>query len=80
MRLAEGGSLRVGYAASNGHPATMIGRILVERGELTKEAATMQTVRQWLRDQAWQSVPYAHWELTQERAALVRTHVSAEIP
>jgi membrane-bound lytic murein transglycosylase A len=50
VRLAEGGSLRVGYAASNGLPATMIGRILVERGELTKEAATMQTVRQWLRD------------------------------
>jgi membrane-bound lytic murein transglycosylase A len=50
VRLAEGGSLRVGYAASNGQPPTMIGRILVERGELTKEAATMQTVRQWLRD------------------------------
>jgi len=50
VRLAEGGSLRVGYAASNGLPPTMIGRILVERGELTKEAATMQTVRQWLRD------------------------------
>lgn len=50
VRLAEGGSLRVGYAADNGHPPTMIGRILVERGELTREAATMQTVRQWLRD------------------------------
>ncbi len=50
VRLAEGGSLRVGYAASNGLPATLIGRILVKRGELTKEAATMQTVRQWLRD------------------------------
>jgi membrane-bound lytic murein transglycosylase A len=50
VRLAEGGSLRVGYAASNGLPPTMIGRILVERGELTKEAATMQTVRRWLRD------------------------------
>ena len=50
VRLAEGGSLRVGYAANNGHAPTMIGRILVERGELTKEAATMQTVRQWLRD------------------------------
>ncbi len=50
VRLAEGGSLRIGYAASNGLPPTMIGRILVERGELTKEAATMQTVRQWLRD------------------------------
>jgi membrane-bound lytic murein transglycosylase A len=50
VRLAEGGSLRVGYAASNGLPPTIIGRILVEQGELTKEAATMQTVRQWLRD------------------------------
>jgi membrane-bound lytic murein transglycosylase A len=50
VRLAEGGSLRVGYAANNGRPPTMIGRILVERGELTKEAATMQTVRQWLRE------------------------------
>jgi membrane-bound lytic murein transglycosylase A len=50
VRLAQGGSLRVGYAANNGHAPTMIGRILVERGELTKEAATMQTVRQWLRD------------------------------
>jgi membrane-bound lytic murein transglycosylase A len=50
VRLAEGGSVRVGYAASNGLPPTMIGRVLVERGELTKEAATMQTVRQWLRD------------------------------
>jgi membrane-bound lytic murein transglycosylase A len=50
VNLAEGGSVRVGYAASNGHPHTAIGRILVERGEMTKEAATMQTVRQWLRD------------------------------
>ncbi len=50
VRLSDGGSLRVGYAASNGLPPTIIGRVLVERGELTKEAATMQTVRQWLRD------------------------------
>jgi membrane-bound lytic murein transglycosylase A len=50
VRLAEGGSLRVGYAASNGLTPTMVGRILVERGELTKETASMQTVRQWLRD------------------------------
>lgn len=50
VRLAEGGSLRVGYAASNGLPPTIIGRILVERGELTRQEASMQTVRQWLRD------------------------------
>jgi peptidoglycan lytic transglycosylase A len=60
VRLAEGGSLRVGYAASNGLPPTMIGRILVERGELTKEAATMQTVRQWLRDHPAEATALMH--------------------
>lgn len=50
VRLPDGRVIRVGYAASNGHPFTAIGRLLVERGELTREAATMQTVRQWLRD------------------------------
>ncbi len=50
VRLSEGGRVGVGYAASNGRLYTAIGRILVERGALTKEAATMQTVRQWLRD------------------------------
>ena len=33
-----------------------------------------RTVRQWLRDQGWQSVPYARWELTADQAAQVRTH------
>jgi membrane-bound lytic murein transglycosylase A len=50
ISLADGNRIRVGYAASNGHPYTAIGRLLVERGDLTKDAATMQTVRQWLRD------------------------------
>jgi uncharacterized protein YjcR len=36
-----------------------------------------RAVRQWLRDQGWQSVPYARWELTQEQAAQVRTHFRA---
>ncbi|MGH6930228.1 MAG: murein transglycosylase A [Dongiaceae bacterium] len=56
VNLAEGGSVRVGYAASNGHPYTAIGRTLVERGEMTKEAATMQTVRQWLREHPDQAI------------------------
>jgi membrane-bound lytic murein transglycosylase A len=50
IRLPDGGGIRVGYAANNGHPYTAIGRLLVDRGEMTKDAATMQTVRQWLRD------------------------------
>jgi len=33
-----------------------------------------RAIRQWLRDQGWQTVPYTRWELTQEQAAQVRTH------
>ena len=33
-----------------------------------------RAIRQWLRDQGWQTVPYARWELTQGQAALVRTY------
>jgi len=33
-----------------------------------------RTIRQWLRDQGWQSVPYARWELTQDQAQQVREH------
>ena len=31
-----------------------------------------RTVRQWLRDQGWQGVPYTRWRLTEEQAAQVR--------
>lgn len=31
-----------------------------------------KAIRQWLRDQGWQSVPFARWELTAEQAAEVR--------
>ncbi len=33
-----------------------------------------RTIRQWLRDQGWQSVPYARWRLTDAQAAQVREH------
>jgi uncharacterized protein YjcR len=36
-----------------------------------------RAIRQWLRDQGWQSVPYARWELTQEQAAQVRARFRA---
>jgi membrane-bound lytic murein transglycosylase A len=49
VRLAEGGTTRVGFAGSNGHPFTAIGRRLIERGELTRENVSMQAVRDWLR-------------------------------
>lgn len=49
IRLAEGGIMRVGYAAQNGHPYYAIGRELVARGALAKEEVTLQSIRVWLR-------------------------------
>jgi membrane-bound lytic murein transglycosylase A len=48
VRLAEGGELRLGYAAQNGRSYYAIGRALVERGELTKDTVSLQTISAWL--------------------------------
>jgi membrane-bound lytic murein transglycosylase A len=50
VRLAEGGEVRLGYAAQNGHPYTAIGRTLIERGALTREEVSMQSIRRWLEE------------------------------
>jgi len=47
VQLAEGGMMRVGYADQNGHPFRSIGRLLVERGELPLEKASMQGIKDW---------------------------------
>ena len=48
VELAEGGTLRLGYAAQNGHPYYAIGRELVKRGEMTVAEVSMQSIRDWL--------------------------------
>jgi membrane-bound lytic murein transglycosylase A len=48
IRLQEGGTMRVTYAAKSGHPYTPIGRVLIETGALSREEATMQGIRAWL--------------------------------
>jgi membrane-bound lytic murein transglycosylase A len=47
--LAEGGELRVGFAAQNGHPYVAIGRELIRRGAIARERVSLQTIRAWLR-------------------------------
>ncbi len=47
IALDDGGTLRVGYADQNGHPYRSVGRVLVERGELTVGEATLQGIREW---------------------------------
>jgi membrane-bound lytic murein transglycosylase A len=47
VRFRDGSMIRVGYADTNGHPYRSIGRVLVERGELTLEQASMQGITGW---------------------------------
>ena len=48
IRLAEGGEMRVSYAAKSGHPYTPIGRVLIDAGEFEAGKATMAAIRGWL--------------------------------
>jgi membrane-bound lytic murein transglycosylase A len=47
IELPDGSHLRVGYADQNGHPYLSIGKLLVERGELKLEQASMQGIKDW---------------------------------
>jgi membrane-bound lytic murein transglycosylase A len=48
IALADGGTMRVTYAAKSGHPYTAIGRVLVERGAIAPGKADMAAIRAWL--------------------------------
>ena len=47
IELPDGSHVRVGYADQNGHPYQSIGKLLVERGELKLEQASMQGIKNW---------------------------------
>jgi membrane-bound lytic murein transglycosylase A len=49
VRFRDGSMIRVGYADTNGHPYRSIGRVLIDRGELTLEQASMQGITAWAR-------------------------------
>jgi membrane-bound lytic murein transglycosylase A len=46
--LDDGTIVRAAYAEQNGQPYTAIGAVLLERGELTREEVSLQTIRAWL--------------------------------
>jgi membrane-bound lytic murein transglycosylase A len=48
VRLESGREVRVGYAATNGHRYTAIGRVLIAEGHLTRETVSMQSIRAYL--------------------------------
>ncbi len=47
VQLAEGGVMRVGYADQNGQPFRSVARVLIDRGEMTIDEASMQGIREW---------------------------------
>jgi membrane-bound lytic murein transglycosylase A len=47
--LPDGHVVRVTYAGQNGRPYLPIGRVLMERGEISREQISMQSIRAWLR-------------------------------
>lgn len=48
VTLADGGVVRLNYAAQNGHPYTAIGAALIAEGAIPREAMSMQAIRAWL--------------------------------
>jgi membrane-bound lytic murein transglycosylase A len=47
VALDSGEVVRVSYAEQNGHPYRSVGRLLVERGELTLDQASMHGIKAW---------------------------------
>lgn len=48
VQLADGGAtVRVAYADQNGYPYKSIGRYLVDRGEMTLDQASAQSIKSW---------------------------------
>jgi membrane-bound lytic murein transglycosylase A len=66
VKLENGEIVRVGYSDQNGHPYKSIGRVLVERGELALEKASMQGIRAW-----GQKNPHKLGELLQQNSSFV---------
>ena len=47
VQLTEGGIVRIGYADQNGRPYRSVARVLIDRGELNPDRASMQAIREW---------------------------------
>ncbi len=48
IQLADGRYVRVGYAGSNGRPYRSIGKYLLDKGVISRQAMSMQTIRAYL--------------------------------
>ena len=56
IRLRDGTVVRVGYADTNGHRYTAIGRELISRGFVPSNKMSMQAIRAWLKENPTEGV------------------------
>ena len=49
VQFDDGATMRVGYADQNGHPFRSLGRLLIDKGELTLAQTSMQGIKAWAR-------------------------------
>lgn len=49
IRLPDGKGLRIGFAAKNGHPYTSVGKVLIDRGEMNANTASMASIMDWVK-------------------------------
>ena len=50
VNLENGEQVHVGYANQNGHAYNSIGKLLIQRGELNSDQASMQGIKNWARN------------------------------
>lgn len=48
LKFQDGTTIRITYDGKSGHPFTPIGKLLVERGEISAHEISMQTIKAWL--------------------------------
>ncbi|MGH6981669.1 MAG: murein transglycosylase A, partial [Stellaceae bacterium] len=49
VRLPDGGMVSLGYDGQNGRPYVSIGKLLIERGQLTKDQVSLDGIKNWIR-------------------------------
>ena len=76
LRFADGSTLRIGYAAHNGHRYVPVGRVMIERGIATRAEMSMDFIRNWMaqnpepaRDIRWQNRSYVFFRVKTELSA-----------
>jgi membrane-bound lytic murein transglycosylase A len=69
IRLPNGKTFRIGFAAKNGHPYSSIAQVLIDRGVITKEKASAQALGAWIRanpkqgrELMWENKSYPFFE------------------